>query len=132
MKELASRAWNSLTANQKRSALLRQQVQANRKIVQNYIEEFQLSKRSLLDVLDAERAKFNNEVQKLSSEASLSFARFRMLAAQSKLSGYFGHCASSNDLEHGACLVIGGSGSLFDVKPLGVDVASDGSGLSVF
>jgi len=41
-------------------------------------------------------------------------------------------CASSNDLEHGACLVIGGSGSLFDVKPLGVDVASDGSGLSVF
>ena len=41
-------------------------------------------------------------------------------------------CALSNDLEHGACLVIGGSGSLFDVKPLGVDVASDGSGLSVF
>ncbi|MEP3629189.1 MAG: TolC family protein [Hyphomicrobiales bacterium] len=94
VKELASRAWNSLTANQKRSALLRQQVQANRKIVQNYIEEFQLSKRSLLDVLDAERAKFNNEVQKLSSEASLSFARFRMLAAQSKLAGYFGHDSS--------------------------------------
>lgn len=91
VRELASRAWNSLTANQKRSALLRQQVQVNRKIVQNYIEEFQLSKRSLLDVLDAERASFNNEVQKISSEASLSFARFRMLAAQSKLAGYFGH-----------------------------------------
>lgn len=91
VKELASRAWNSLTANQKRAAILRQQVQTNRRIVQNYVEEFQLSKRSLLDVLDAERAKFNNEVQKLSSEASLSFARFRILAAQSKLSGYFGH-----------------------------------------
>ena len=41
-------------------------------------------------------------------------------------------CASSNDLEHGAGLMIGGSGSLFDVKPLCFDVASDGSVLSVF
>jgi len=94
VKELAARAWNSFAANQKRSAILRQQVQTNRKIVQNYMEEFQLSKRSLLDVLDAERAKFNNEVQKISSEASLSFARFRMLAAQSKLSRFFGHDSS--------------------------------------
>ena len=95
VRELASRAWNSFTANQKRSAILRQQVRTNRKIVQNYVEEFQLSKRSLLDVLDAERAKFNNEVQKISSEASLSFARFRMLAAQSRLSRYFGHDSSA-------------------------------------
>ena len=42
------------------------------------------------------------------------------------------HCASSNDLDHGADLFIGGSGSLFDIKPLGADVASDGFGLSVF
>lgn len=94
VRELATRAWNSLIENQKRSAILRKQVRTNRKIVQNYVEEFQLSKRSLLDVLDAERASFNNEVQKISAEASLSFARFRILAAQSKLSSYFGHDAS--------------------------------------
>ena len=45
-------------------------------------------------------------------------------AREGEIYSYY-FCASSNDLEHGAGLMIGGSGSLFDVKPLGVDVAGD-------
>lgn len=90
VKALAERTWNSYSDAIKRSSLLAKQVRANSKIINQYREEFNLSKRSLLDVLDAERASFNAKFQQVSIEATVQFGRFRMLAVQSKLTDYFG------------------------------------------
>jgi len=88
--EVAERSWNSYVNGRKRSSLLSAQVNANRKIVANYREEYELSKRSLLDVLDAERARFNRAFQQISVAASYRYAGFRMLATKSRLAAHFG------------------------------------------
>lgn len=88
--ELAERAWNAYVVGRERSAVLRKQLQTNKRIVNSYREEYELSKRSLLDVLDAERARFNNEFQLISVSASARFSAYRMLATQSHLSKHFG------------------------------------------
>ena len=95
IKETAERSWNAYTGGKKRFLILGSQVRSNVKIVRNYREEYELSKRSLLDVLDAERARFNSEFQQISVEAAYRFSTFRMLAIQSKLAGYFGHSQTS-------------------------------------
>ena len=89
VRELAEKSWNSYKKGRERAAILQAQVKANVRIVRNYREEYQLSKRSLLDVLDAERARFNSQFQQISISASYRFAQFRMLATQSKLARYF-------------------------------------------
>lgn len=90
IKEAAERAWNSYIQGRNRAAILASQLQANQRIVQNYREEYELSKRSLLDVLDAERARFNTDFQRISVRAAYQYAPYRMLATQSKLVSYFG------------------------------------------
>lgn len=88
--ELAERAWNAYHNGRKRNAVLTSQLQANRRIVSSYREEYELSKRSLLDVLDAERALFNNQFQQISVASSFHFAKFRILATMSRLASHFG------------------------------------------
>ena len=91
----AENAWTAFVQQRKRSAVLGQQVNANRRIVRNYLQEYELSKRSLLDVLDAERALFNTRFQHISVQAGHQFAAYRMLAAQSALSDHFGVASSA-------------------------------------
>ncbi|MEN0041583.1 MAG: TolC family protein [Pseudomonadota bacterium] len=88
--ELARRAWNAYSDGRLRAGLLSRQVEANKKIVRNYLEEYELSKRSLLDVLDGERALFNTRFQLQSVNAAYRFAAFRMRATQSRLAHFFG------------------------------------------
>ncbi len=90
IRETAERSWNSYINDGRRRSLLQSQVNTNRKIVKNYREEYELSKRTLLDVLDAERARFNSEFQQIGATAAHQFSAFRMLATQSKLADYFG------------------------------------------
>ncbi|MEM8651079.1 MAG: TolC family protein [Pseudomonadota bacterium] len=94
VEELAARAWNAHVSGQERNTVLKRQLAANTKIVSSYREEYTLSKRSLLDVLDAERARFNNKFQQISVEASARFAGYRMLATMSKLAAHFGLSAT--------------------------------------
>ena len=95
VKQLAERSWNAYHNGRKRNAVLSSQLQANRRIVNSYREEYELSKRSLLDVLDAERALFNNQFQQISVASSFHFAKFRMLATMSKLAAHFGISATA-------------------------------------
>ena len=88
--ELAARSWINLTSNSERTAILTQQLQINRTIVDVYGEEFDAAKRTLLDLLEVERARFNVEFQKVSSDASLAFSTYRVLAAQGTLVEHFG------------------------------------------
>ena len=101
VRELAGRAWNSLQSNMERNAQLRQRLAVNRTLVDVYGEEFDAAKRTLLDLLEVERARFNVEFEQVSSEASVAFSAYRVLAAQSRLAAHFGLPASEMALEPG-------------------------------
>lgn len=90
VRELAARSWNAHRNGLQRAAIISRQAKTNERIVSSYEEEYQLSKRSLLDVLDAERTLFNNRFQQISVTATYKFAAYRMLATMSKLSSHFG------------------------------------------
>lgn len=99
VEELARRAWSSLQANTERAILVDRKLRGNQQIVRQYREEFDAATRSLLDVLEAERALYNAEFQKISTDASFSFSQFRVMAAQSKLAAFFGIPASEMALD---------------------------------
>lgn len=101
VRELAGRAWNSLHSNIERNGQLHRQLAVNRALVDVYGEEFEAAKRTLLDLLEVERARFNVEFEKVSSEAAVAFSGYRVLAAQSRLAAHFGVPASEIALEPG-------------------------------
>ncbi len=82
---IVERAWAGLIRGRKRLSLIRQQVAANRGIVRSYQEEYELSKRSLLDLLDAESALFNSRFQMTSVNAVYNFAGYQLLASMGRL-----------------------------------------------
>ena len=86
----AARAWNAYHAAGERLGLLTRQQATNRKLVQQYRDQFEAGTRTLLDVLEAERAQFNTRFERISAEASVAFNGYRLLAVQSKLTGHFG------------------------------------------
>ncbi|MEP1537438.1 MAG: TolC family protein [Paracoccaceae bacterium] len=90
VRELAERTWNGHAANSERLQLLSQQFRINRNLVTQFNSEFEAGTRSLLDVLEAERASFDVEFEKISAEASLTFSAYRLLATQSRLAQHFG------------------------------------------
>ncbi|MEM7520332.1 MAG: TolC family protein [Pseudomonadota bacterium] len=95
VRELAARTWNAFVKNAERSKLLDRQLRANNLIVRQYRDELAAASRSLIDVLEAERTVFNVRFQKASADAALTFSRYRILAAQSRLAAHFG-LAQSN------------------------------------
>ncbi|MFK7836303.1 MAG: TolC family protein [Sulfitobacter sp.] len=95
VRELAARTWNAYVKNAERSKVLAKQLRSNNLIVRQYRDELTAAKRSLIDLLEAERTVFNVKFQKASSDAALTFSRYRMLAARSKLAAHFG-LANSN------------------------------------
>ena len=90
VRELTARTWNAYLKNGKRSRLLDEQLRANFSIVRQYRDELAAAKRSLIDLLEAERTVFNVKFQKASADAALTFSRYRMLAARSRLAEHFG------------------------------------------
>jgi len=90
VRELAARNWNAYVKNSKRSRLLDDQLRANFLIVRQYRDELAAAKRSLIDVLEAERTVFNVKFQKASADAALAFSKYRMLATRSRLVEHFG------------------------------------------
>ncbi|WP_425093688.1 TolC family protein [Tropicimonas sp. S265A] len=101
VRALAQRSWNTFQSATERAILLERQLRANRSLVRQYTDEFEASTRSLLDVLEAERALFRVQFQKISSDASFAFSQFRLLATQSVLAGYFGVKPTGIALEPG-------------------------------
>lgn len=82
---LVERSWAGLLRGRKRASIIRQQVKINQGIVKAYQEEYELGKRSLLDLLDAERAHFNSRFQLSSVEAVYKFAAYQLVASTGRL-----------------------------------------------
>lgn len=88
--ELAARTWNTYRTNLERTRQLQEQLRINLLIVEVYGDEFEAAKRTLLDLLEVERARFNVEFETVGAQAGLAFSTYRALATQSKLAEHFG------------------------------------------
>jgi adhesin transport system outer membrane protein len=97
--ELAARTWNAYRTDIERTSQLAEQLRINRLIVEVYGDEFDAAKRSLLDLLEVERARFNVEFENVGAQAGLAFSSYRALAAQSLLASHFGIARSEISLE---------------------------------
>lgn len=83
--EVIDRAIAAYTSGQARVKAVEDQVAANRKVVKTYFEEYELSKRSLLDLLDSETASFNSRFQLASVKALHLFSAYQLLAGTGQL-----------------------------------------------
>ncbi|MBV0911767.1 TolC family protein [Anianabacter salinae] len=90
VREIAARAWNGYQTAIERRDLLARQVRANQQIVRQYRDEVEAAKRSLIDVLEAERTLFNIRFQEISADSAVTFGAYRLLAAKSALADHFG------------------------------------------
>jgi adhesin transport system outer membrane protein len=101
VRAMAQRSWNTFQSTTERALLLERQLRANQTLVRQYNQEFEASTRSLLDVLEAERALFGVRFRKISTDATFAFSQFRLLATQSLLAKHFGVKAAGMTLEPG-------------------------------
>ncbi|GAB4228213.1 MAG: TolC family outer membrane protein [Methyloligellaceae bacterium] len=83
--EAIDRALAAFQAGKARVDSFEEQVDINRKVVKTYFEEYELSKRSLLDLLDAENALFNSQFQLESVRAVHIFSAYQLLAGTGQL-----------------------------------------------
>jgi len=90
VRELAERTWSGLRAHAKSTKVLAEQLDSAEALVTQFRSEFEAGTRSLLDVLEAERVRFDVEFQKLSADASYAFSTYRLLAVESRLAEHFG------------------------------------------
>ena len=84
------RAWVGVTTNDDRLHALRDQLQQAEQVLVSYYEEYDAGLRTLLDLLDAQNARFNAEFEVASSEAIAIFARYQLIGSSGALLDHFG------------------------------------------
>ncbi|MDD7912150.1 TolC family outer membrane protein [Pseudovibrio exalbescens] len=82
-------AWASVDTTRERIAALRQTVAANRKVVEGYRDEYNIGQRTLLDLLNAQNALFNSEIDLVSAQAILKFATYQLQGTTGNLLAHF-------------------------------------------
>lgn len=88
LKEGIERSWASVVTEADRIKALREQLAANRQVVSGYREEYDIGQRTLLDVLNAENALFNSEIELISSQAIYAFSTYQLRATSGDLLAY--------------------------------------------
>jgi adhesin transport system outer membrane protein len=81
----ARTAWSRLSNQTKLVADLEQQSRVSDDLLVSYREQFNVGRRSLLDVLDAQNTRYNVQVQRETAYFSRLFAEYRLLAATNLL-----------------------------------------------
>jgi adhesin transport system outer membrane protein len=79
------RAWNSMTTQGKIETELETQSKVSDDLLLSYREQFNVGRRSLLDVLDAQNTRYNVQVRLETSRFSEQFAEYQVLASTNKL-----------------------------------------------
>jgi adhesin transport system outer membrane protein len=79
------RAWNSMSTQRKVAAELDTQSKVSDDLLLSYREQFNVGRRSLLDVLDAQNTRYNVQVRLETSRFAEQFAEYQVLAATNKL-----------------------------------------------
>lgn len=84
--ELAVReSWDRRFHQASLAQTLRAQANENNRLVSSYREQFNVGRRSLLDVLDAQNTRYNVDVLAATAEYAALFAEYRLLAASGLL-----------------------------------------------
>jgi outer membrane protein, adhesin transport system len=78
-------AWNTWDSQGKLVKELDQQSQVSDELLRSYRAQFNVGRRSLLDVLDAQNTRYNVQVRAETARFSQFFAEFKLLAAQNLL-----------------------------------------------
>jgi adhesin transport system outer membrane protein len=79
------RAWASYQTAQTRAAVLTSSVRHNVEVRDAYDQQFQLSQRSLLDLLDSENELFTSQTRLITDQETAVFASYRILAVDGLL-----------------------------------------------
>ena len=78
-------AWNSMSTQRKVGDELSTQSKVSDDLLLSYREQFNVGRRSLLDVLDAQNTRYNVQVRLETARFAEQFAEYRVLAATNKL-----------------------------------------------
>ena len=78
-------AWNSMSTQRKVGEELFTQSKVSDDLLLSYREQFNVGRRSLLDVLDAQNTRYNVQVRLETARFAEQFAEYRVLAATNKL-----------------------------------------------
>lgn len=79
------RTWASMVSAGVRAEQFHNQAEANRQVVGAYRDQFDLNRRTLLDVLDSQNELFVSQTNKVNAEFVQMFAVYRLLALQGGL-----------------------------------------------
>ncbi len=90
LQEKVSVAWEDLHVTQQRAEIGKQQSEMANQVVGGYKLQFELAKRSLLDLLNVQNDQFNYRSNTVSNEYDHRIARFRLSAAMGQLSRAYG------------------------------------------
>lgn len=77
--------WASMMASNERAEEFRKQADANSMVVQAYKDQFNLDRRTLLDVLDSQNEWFVSRSNAINNEYLAMFAKYRLAALEGKL-----------------------------------------------
>lgn len=77
--------WASMVASGERAVEFRKQADANSMVVQAYKDQFNLDRRTLLDVLDSQNEWFVSRTNAINNEYLEMFAKYRLMALEGKL-----------------------------------------------
>ena len=86
--ELIDKAWAARTITADRIAVLKRQLLAVRKTIAIYRKEYEIGRRSLIDLLNAENQYFGSAVSLTSARGVIVFADYQLLAAMGSLLDY--------------------------------------------
>lgn len=88
--EAVMRAWTDIKANDERRLVLDRQIEAGRKLIAAYRQEFEGGRRSMLDLLEAQNVHFNARVQGITAGSLATYSRYQLVAAMGGLLDHFG------------------------------------------
>jgi adhesin transport system outer membrane protein len=83
-------SWNRMHSQTELAAAYAAQLDASVSLVSSYEEQFGVGQRSLLDVLDAQNTRYNLQVLSETSQFSIRFAEYRLMAASGLLIKFMG------------------------------------------
>lgn len=88
--EAVMRAWSDIRTNDERKSVLDRQIEAGRKLIAAYRQEFEGGRRSMLDLLEAQNVHFNARIQGITSGSLATYSRYQLVAAMGGLLDHFG------------------------------------------
>ena len=86
-KKMCEGAWNSMSTQRKVAAELDTQSKVSDDLLLSYREQFNVGRRSLLDVLDAQNTRYNVQVRLETAKFAEQFAEYQVLGGNQQIAG---------------------------------------------